>query len=243
MKKSSSSRCITNLSESVLHQVNMYALGATAAGVGLLALAKPAEAKIVYTPTNQPISWITPIDLNHDGINDFACTTWAFYNSGSSHYLKIGLNSGSSFTNQVVGRGSIASALKTGVPIGPKAHFIITRSNGNPMGKFTRTPGSFGQFQGPWMNGGKGVKHRYLGLRFFVNGKAHYGWARITVTPGANFTATFTGYAYETVANKGLDAGQEKERSNAEAATLGHLARGASSVSAWRLTKTAAMTH
>ena len=27
----------------------------------------------------------------------------------------------------------------------------------------------------------EGVKNRYLGLKFYVKGKAHYGWARMTV--------------------------------------------------------------
>jgi hypothetical protein len=31
------------------HQLNMYALAASVAGVGVLALAQPAEAKILYT--------------------------------------------------------------------------------------------------------------------------------------------------------------------------------------------------
>jgi hypothetical protein len=75
------------------------------------------------------------------------------------------------------------------------------------------------QYQEPWLNGGKGVKNKYLGLRFFIHGKAHYGWARITVTPGKFFQVELTGYAYETVANRPLDAGQKKESIEAQAAT------------------------
>ena len=55
------------------HRLSMYALAASAAGVGALALAQPAEGKIVYTKahlifaSNSTVS----IDLNHDGGGDF----------------------------------------------------------------------------------------------------------------------------------------------------------------------------
>jgi len=51
----------------------MYAFAAGAAGVGMLALAVPAEGRIVYTPDNQkiPPSQELSLDLNHDGIADF----------------------------------------------------------------------------------------------------------------------------------------------------------------------------
>ena len=48
MKKSPSPRGVSRLPESLLRQVNLYALGATATGVGFLTLAKPAEAKVAY---------------------------------------------------------------------------------------------------------------------------------------------------------------------------------------------------
>ena len=64
---------------------------------------------------------------------------------------------------------------------------------------------------GPWLNGGKGVKNRYLGLKFKINGRCHFGWARVTVTITSNdFTATLTGYAYETISGKGIVAGKTK---------------------------------
>jgi len=34
-------------SDSIHHQLNLYAVAATAAGIGMLAVAQPAEAKIV----------------------------------------------------------------------------------------------------------------------------------------------------------------------------------------------------
>ena len=45
-------RVPAQLSQSLNQRVHAYALAASAAGVGVLALAQPAEAKIVYTPAH-----------------------------------------------------------------------------------------------------------------------------------------------------------------------------------------------
>src|SRR5579864_169375 len=64
-------RAASRLSENLDKNLTAYAIAAGAAGVGLLALAQPADAKIVYTPAHKNIGAQTFIDLNHDGINDF----------------------------------------------------------------------------------------------------------------------------------------------------------------------------
>jgi hypothetical protein len=92
-------------------------------------------------------------------------------------------------------------------------------------------------WSGPWVNHGKGVKHRYLGLKFNIKGRFHFGWARLTVgTTQFSFTATLTGYAYETVPNKPIITGKTKgpDVTTVEPASLGHLAAGASAIPAWR---------
>jgi hypothetical protein len=63
----------TDLPDSAQPQPRKYALAATAAGLGVLALAQPAEGKIVYTPTHIVVSTFgdVPLDLNHDGIGGF----------------------------------------------------------------------------------------------------------------------------------------------------------------------------
>jgi hypothetical protein len=48
------------LSAQVHQRLNSYALAASAAGVGMLALAQPAEAKIVYTHTHHTLMNGTP---------------------------------------------------------------------------------------------------------------------------------------------------------------------------------------
>jgi hypothetical protein len=68
-------------------------------------------------------------------------------------------------------------------------------------------------------------------MKFTINGKVHYGWARLSVTnlkDKFRITATLTGYAYETIPNKPIKAGQTHD---GDEATLGRLAQGASVVS------------
>ena len=69
------------LSESAERRLGTYALAAGAAGVTILALALPAEARIVYTATHvklvQGIPF--PIDLNKDGIVDFFLIQYFFH--------------------------------------------------------------------------------------------------------------------------------------------------------------------
>jgi len=67
------SRKTLKISDSLNRQLNTYALVASAAGVGLLALGQSAEAKVVYTPAHKwlPVNKNFYLDLNHDGVNDF----------------------------------------------------------------------------------------------------------------------------------------------------------------------------
>jgi hypothetical protein len=60
---------------------------------------------------------------------------------------------------------------------------------------------------GPWSK----AKNRYLGLEFLIEGKVHFGWARLNVScQGTDVFATLIGYAYETIPNKAIKAGQTK---------------------------------
>jgi hypothetical protein len=209
-----------------------YFAAASAAGVGLLALAQPAQAKVVYTAANVTIGRGTalPLDLNHDGVNDFSFSHFAYGNW--DHFYAIGLAA-----NHIFGNGS-ASALRAGVPIGPQGQF----SRFGLMAK-TGAISGYDLSTGKWLN----VQNRYLGLQFSINGKTHYGWARLTVTLTGGIVGTLTGYAYETVPNKRILAGQTSDTAAvgvemntqqaavpALPANLGMLARGSDAIVLWR---------
>jgi hypothetical protein len=229
MKRSLRPRKTATLSESLQRQLNMYALAASAAGVGILALSVPAEAEIVYTPAHHKITHggSFKIDLNHDGITDFTLintfsTTTSTFRSNLSIRPAAG-NGGEGWT----GDRPYASALKLGAAIGPADYFP-----GKQMASVNVGPAEV-YYVGSWVN----VKNRYVGLRFKIKGKIHYGWARLSVqVENHRVVGTLTGYAYETVAGKPIKAGQIKDEDDAliQPASLGHLARGASALSAWR---------
>jgi hypothetical protein len=247
MKRSSGPRKTANLPESIHYQLNMYAIAAGAAGVGMLALAPPATARIVYTPAHVKIPppqighpTIVPLDLNHDGVSDFYFSNTFFSSVPNLHaYLRV---KPSKVGNRILGQGGSASALRAGV----RVKFNDTTSSA-VMGGW-RAVHQSSTFFGQWANGGKGVRRRYLGLRFIINGKVHFGWARLNVRfNGRAFSGTLTGYAYETIPGKAIITGKTKgphgnvERPNAaltaptpEPATLGMLALGERGLSIWR---------
>jgi hypothetical protein len=240
-------RKIVNLSESVHQRINAYAIAAGAAGVGVLALAQPVEAKIVYTPTHHVIgkNGRYKLDLNHDKIADFILVNTHGCNTD---YCVDGLSALPFGGNGVEGaKGFLsipyASALKHGAQIGAKAHF-----SGRLMASSQSGQGSLGR----WLN----VTNGYLGLKFAIKGKIHYGWARLTVQVlgGAFIKTTLTGYAFETIPNKAIVAGQTKgtentsvEETNAapthEPATLGLLALGSPGLSAWHREESVGAAH
>jgi len=228
-------RAPSQLPESLHKHLNAYALAASAAGVGVLALAQPAEARIVYTPTHQVIRAGHPymLDLNNDGTNfeievaSGTCLTschlreliaFACQACEGNQISIIGDNNNNYLPS--------AAALKAGTKIPGKHSASDAVLAGN------RT-GSHYSYFGNWFN----VKSRYLGLTFLIHGKKHYGWARLSVKTHKHpftVTGTLTGYAYETTPNKPIITGKTHGKDDA---TLGRLAQGASGLSAWRQNK------
>jgi hypothetical protein len=243
-------RKTADLSDSVHRQLNMYALAASAAGVGVLALGQPAEVRIIYTPAHRVIlsKHEFSLDLNHDGIADFTISNHSFCTTDvCGRTLRI-LPTGHNKVVGVKGLGGpfYASALKRGSHIGPKRPF---------SGRLMAASGTEYATVGPWLN----IDCRYLGLKFFIKGHIHYGWARFNVTAGdGKITATSTGYAYETIAGKSIIAGKTHGRADDPAnddfspdasltnpnpdkpqlAYLGLLALGAQGVPLWRQKET-----
>jgi len=228
MNHARTTRTPANLPASVHHQINLYALAASAAGVGVLALVQPAEAKIVYTPTHKTIRVHQHynLDFNRDGITDFTLQITTSHQSEHFYFTTLGVLSPKN--NAVVGgkthtygRGPYAFALQRGAVVGPKQQFP------GKLMALAGTDDGFSVYVGQWLN----VKNRYLGLKFQINGKTHFGWARLSVvsTKISITSATLTGYAYETTPNKPIIAGKTKgpEETASETGTLGALARGA----------------
>jgi hypothetical protein len=220
----------------------MYALAASAAGVGRLALSQSAEARIVYTKTHHFIGTkgIYNLDLNHDGTTDFVLLqSGTATGSRCSNTLLAKEELGNAVEGKIGKYGHFASALTRGARIGPGATFIKGGAKGETMVAISHQDlGS--RYSGAWVN----VTNRYLGLKFNIAGKIHYGWARMTVKVNyCRINATLTGYAYETIPNKAIIAGKIEgpDVTSDQPATLGHLAAGASAIPASGWSGTAAL--
>lgn len=234
-------------------QLTSYALAASAAGVSLLALTVPASAKIIYTADHRVIGLTDRVnlDLNHDGKTDVTIFESRRSTTESGQITHLLASAAASnrikayryFTSIRSGL-NFASAVRKGQPIGG-SQTRFGYGGRNTMAWANTSPGG-GQTGGAWGNIVL-LPYRYLGIQFQIDGKTHYGWARLIVKcSGVDITATLTGYAYETVPNKRIIAGQKSgpddgaETRNASAQakphppTLGWLAQGAAGLGGWR---------
>lgn len=220
-----SSRQPEIISEQLGRRLNRYATAASAAGVGLLALVQPSDAKVVYTPTNVTIAPNSTynLDLNNDGKTDFVIAQHSY--PGYSATLYVGPNA-----NGVLARAGAAScgcdsafAFPAGAFIGPSKHFVGVSADLAKVKQIASSVRSFGL----WKN----ENNRYLALEFKIGGQTHYGWARLSVQSsyGQGVVGTITGYAYETTANKPIRAGQTSSGAEVseQKGSLGALAAGA----------------
>jgi hypothetical protein len=243
------------LSASLNQRLGSYAVASAAVGVSLLALAPSAIGEIVYTQANVNIGHNASygLDLNNDGIIDFIITE----RGGDVGSLRVNNLSARAATGNEVNCPTsfcassfgVAVALEQGSQVGDvRQHGWIGRAV--PMAFQETFAGGATSHTGSWIN----VRNNYLGLKFYINGAYHYGWARLTVEfqRGSGSTRTFethlSGYAYETIPGKPIIAGQTKgnagdDASNAltqppaeatHAASLASLGLGANGLAIWR---------
>lgn len=255
MKSPLPTKAPASVSASVHHRLNMYALAAGAAGVGMLASAQPMEAKIVYTPTHRQLlqNQSLNLDLNHDGTADFSLKFYRLASSSSGNRLVVSHLSvkglGGANAVRTTGTRGFAAALGKGAIIGAGKRFSAgDHYLASCFSHATINGHTSHRSAGPWLN----LRQGYLGVKFTIAGKIHYGWVRLThplvkfSCRGGNLAGTFlTGYAYETIPGKAIIAGATKGLDDTEPtaslsprtpepATLGLLALGAPGLSIWR---------
>jgi hypothetical protein len=185
---------LTTLTRKLEKNLLAYAV----AGAGLVSIALPAEAQVIYTASNMPLAQpplyqgcaMTQVDINNDGVPDFQFTNCSIVRSASDspHLPMIGRGSSgsSSFdlrvapmqpSDAIIGtrlQGQYrvtAIALTLGAPVGPSAAFD---SKGLDMAR--RAGGEQTHLtSGSWVN----VQAAFLGLKFVISGETHYGWALV----------------------------------------------------------------
>jgi hypothetical protein len=180
--------------------LNRPAITAILAGACWMAWALPSEAQIVYTPAHIkiPSNGYYNLDLNNDGVTDLTVV---------SYHGKAGCDIvGEIYEIPASGNGvyidnSSPAALSKGDEIGPSQPYYggqaLMASHEHDLCSHQIL------ITGDWCE----VKGRYLGLTFQINGETHYGWARLSV--GWD-TAVLTGYAYQTIPNMAITAGQKQ---------------------------------
>jgi hypothetical protein len=228
MTRSVNPRRTSTLSGSLQKRLNTYAVAAGAAGVSLMALTQSSEAEIVYTPADQTVNLSVGsygLDLNKDGIVDFIVADHRSFEppgiiSRQSLFVKpaASQNRINCAYPSCLSTFIYAAGLFPGSQIGPSQErhgWLPGHAEMALEERFEGRPYYFGSFNR--------VRNRYLGLQFQINGETHYGWARFTVKfhGGApnerSWEAHLTGYAYETIANQPINAGQTAD--NAEGAS------------------------
>ncbi len=257
-------------SNNLNRQIAQYSLAAAVAGVSMLALAAPAPGEVVVTRKTIPIPVGTgtmpgrvAVSLANNGVHDLSITL----SQGSFGPGRTVLVNTPNLKNGVTIGGSwdpYARALTRGAKIGPNADSFFYRG----LVEFSATSQGVKYCKGYWASdlqnrffGCGDTKNKYLGVSFLLNGQTHFGWVRLTVTTnsdpnGPPLTATITGYAYETVANKPIKAGTAagtaaatmekptaevqlpKNIQNQSRPSLGMLALGADALPMWRREET-----
>jgi hypothetical protein len=211
-------------------QLKSYVLAGAAASAALFTLSDPARASVVYTPVQISLTdGRVNIDLNGDGITDFALVDRDKYVSGaySNRILGVVGMAGAS----VIQGSAFAAALLQNDPISSAQPFeAVSQGRGRmaSIGYGCIVGSGCQSFKlGPWQS----VKNNYLGFKFQLNGETHFGWARINVASkyqplgNSKIRVYLSGYAYETTPNMAINAGQTTGSDARD--SLGDLARGA----------------
>jgi hypothetical protein len=187
----STSRKPSNLNDRLDKRLLTYMAAAGAAGVSMLAMTQPADAKVIYTPFDGRVMTLDDgrLDLNHDGTPDFGFEQTGLGTQFAYNVVPIKFNK---TMNQ-------AAPLAARVTVGPEESF---RAGAQDMVFFCICSGSFGSF-GPWAD----KQNEYMGFQFNIKGAAHFGWARFSVTDAYFDGVTLTGYAYETIPLKPIVTG------------------------------------
>lgn len=214
-----------------------YVAAASAAGVGMMACAQPAEAEVVYTPANTPIVINLPValDLNNDGTVDFqlsnnytgglgkSCTVCSFFEhaslkvnpeqAGNAIWAITSASHHSSVRHSRVQKKKkavkdVAAPVFWGAVVGPERKLDATALTMDSEDMMYSYSDHFSYNSiGAWGKG-RQIAGPYLGLKFTIGGEVHYGWARINVHADVlTITATLTGYAYETIPNRPIITG------------------------------------
>lgn len=172
-----------------------------------------AGAQIVYTnpePDLQVVLTTTggtsyPLDLNKDSITDVTLSAaWSNVNSRPRPTIQKSVRVSNSGGSHLI---MVPSPLNPSflVPNAEKTNGIIDASRISwrtmTSGILRQSNSSYGQWTDP--------TDRFLAIRFSLNGNWHYGWVRLSVNIGTNVSFTIRDYAYNSLPNQSILAGEK----------------------------------
>jgi PEP-CTERM motif len=220
-EKRASTRKSETLPEGANKRLTAYALAAGAAGVGVLALAEPAQADIITVTT--PISIPGAVSINDKTVLDFRTF---IIGAGTTAAVFALVAEGSMLATTSRSR-TVPLPLGKGALIGPGGRFF---GGGVLETVAFHVTGGRTAF-GPWAN-----RSAYLGFKFLSNSKTHFAWAHLKVE--SNLKGLISEYAYDTVPGQSIEAGQTS--AIPEPGTLSLLALGAAGLAVLRKRKASA---
>lgn len=251
-KNSGPSGMPAKLSRPLENRLTAYALGASAAGVAVLACSLPAEAAPVCKNLSVELSYTATFPLNPAGQSIAPLNIAQSYHTFSSH-TNTGINRGF-FARNLPGAGAVVSSkslvadLASGASVGPGARFAKGASYGLI---FTFTP-SYGATSRHHRGNLQFGQTNYFGFKFLVAGNLHYGWVRLESSIVSGHTPSIRTkvmeYGYESTPDTTILAGSCSSASNRRVSanearmmgetpqpfSLGVLALGAPGMTLWR---------
>jgi hypothetical protein len=155
-------RAAAPISSTLEKHLATYMMVAAATGVGILALAQPAEAEIVYTATNQVLNGRdqVTVDFDNNGVTDMS-----FHLSSRGYGTALFAEAGQ---NHFMNGFSAGQVLPWGKRIGPKGSFSAQAVF---LAGANHHFGSCVTYGGYWVN----KKGFYLGVQFSIGSEIHFG--------------------------------------------------------------------
>jgi len=189
--------------------LNSYAIAAGAAGVALLACSAPADARVICGKASLSLSGTETFPFNPAKLKFPPFNLAQTYLKSTSTLQQFVWNR-AFFTPNTAGANDLLAS--NGLPAGLAAGAVIGPTRRFGKGNSYALLFTYGNYGGGTISRHHGNvplgKVGYVGYKFLISGKDHFGWARLRVDIQKPHTVTkLIAFGYETVPAKPIHAG------------------------------------